>query len=54
LDEASYDGHVVLFCNEGYASSLAAVALQDLGLWRATDIVGGFRAWRTWGLPVIR
>jgi rhodanese-related sulfurtransferase len=53
VDEASYDAHVVLFCNEGYASSLAAVALQDLGVWRATDIVGGFRAWRDTRLAVI-
>lgn len=44
--------HIVLFCNEGYASSLAAVQLQELGLARATDLVGGFRAWRAAGLPV--
>jgi rhodanese-related sulfurtransferase/mannose-6-phosphate isomerase-like protein (cupin superfamily) len=43
---------VVVLCSEGYTSSLAAVALQDMGLWRATDVVGGFRAWRTAGLPV--
>ncbi|MBQ1082870.1 MULTISPECIES: rhodanese-like domain-containing protein [unclassified Nocardiopsis] len=48
----SPDLHVVLFCNEGYASSLAAVQLQELGLARATDLVGGFRAWREAGLPV--
>ena len=44
--------HVVLFCNEGYASSLAAVQLQEVGLRRATDLVGGFRAWREADLPV--
>jgi rhodanese-related sulfurtransferase len=47
-----HDVHVILFCSEGYASSLAAAALQDLGLWRATDMVGGFKAWRAAGLPV--
>lgn len=46
-----HDVQVILFCSEGYTSSLAAAALQDLGLWRATDIVGGFHVWRTKGLP---
>lgn len=49
----SAERHIVLFCNEGYASSLAAVQLQELGLRRATDLVGGFRAWRAQGLPVL-
>jgi rhodanese-related sulfurtransferase len=44
---------VIVFCSEGYTSSLAAAALQDLGLWRATDIVGGFREWRATGLPIV-
>lgn len=43
----------VLFCSEGYSSSLAAASLQDLGLHRATDIDGGFRAWAAAGLPVV-
>ncbi|MEY8038756.1 rhodanese-like domain-containing protein [Saccharopolyspora cebuensis] len=43
---------VVLVCNEGYASSLAAAQAQDLGLTRATDLAGGFRAWKSAGLPV--
>jgi rhodanese-related sulfurtransferase len=43
---------LVLVCNEGYASSLAAATLQDLGFARATDLVGGFEAWRAAGLPV--
>jgi rhodanese-related sulfurtransferase len=47
-----HDLHVILFCNEGYASSLAAVALHDLGLHRATDLTGGFQSWRATGLPV--
>jgi rhodanese-related sulfurtransferase len=46
-----HDLQVIVFCSEGYASSLAAAALQDLGLWRATDMVGGFHAWRLAGLP---
>ncbi|RKR92514.1 rhodanese-related sulfurtransferase [Micromonospora pisi] len=46
-----YDLPVVIFCQEGYTSSLAAAALQDLGLYLATDIVGGFAAWRLAGLP---
>lgn len=47
-----YDVPVIVICSEGYTSSLAAAALQDLGLWRATDIVGGYQAWRAAGLPV--
>jgi len=43
---------VVVFCNEGYASSLAARDLQDVGLPKATDLVGGFRAYRDAGLPI--
>ncbi len=42
------DRVVVVVCNEGYASSLAAGVLQDLGLRRATDLDGGFQAWLTW------
>jgi rhodanese-related sulfurtransferase/mannose-6-phosphate isomerase-like protein (cupin superfamily) len=49
-----HDLQVIVFCSEGYTSSLAAAALQDLGLWRATDIVGGFHAWRETGLPIVR
>jgi rhodanese-related sulfurtransferase len=40
---------VVLVCNEGFSSSLAARTLQLLGLVRATDLVGGFQAWQAWG-----
>jgi len=55
LPEASgYDVRVVVFCSEGYTSSLAAAALQDLGLSRATDLDGGFKAWEAVGLPVTR
>jgi rhodanese-related sulfurtransferase len=47
-----YDLPVVVFCSEGYTSSLAAAALQDLGLHLATDLAGGFQAWKRAGLPV--
>jgi rhodanese-related sulfurtransferase len=40
------DDRVILVCREGYSSSLAAATLQELGLRRATDLVGGFEAWR--------
>jgi rhodanese-related sulfurtransferase len=53
LDVASYDLAVVVVCNEGYTSSLAAAALQDLGIRRATDLIGGYRAWRAAGLPTV-
>lgn len=46
------DTTVVVVCNEGYASSLAARDLQRLGLPNATDLVGGFRAYAAAGLPV--
>lgn len=53
LPEADrHDLEIVVLCNEGYASSLAAASLHDLGLFRATDLVGGFQAWRAAGLPV--
>ena len=42
----------IVMCDEGYASSLAAATLQMIGLHRATDIVGGFKAWRDAKLPV--
>jgi rhodanese-related sulfurtransferase/predicted metal-dependent enzyme (double-stranded beta helix superfamily) len=46
-----YDRPLIIICSAGYASSLAAASLQDLGLSRATDIIGGFHAWRAAGLP---
>lgn len=46
------DDHVILLCDEGCQSSLAAVTLQQLGFARATDVEGGFQAWRAVGLPV--
>jgi rhodanese-related sulfurtransferase len=54
LPEAAYDARVIVLCQEGYTSSLAADALQRLGIRRATDVVGGFAAWWAAGLPVSR
>ncbi|MDQ3661156.1 MAG: rhodanese-like domain-containing protein [Actinomycetota bacterium] len=48
----SFEDLIVLICEEGYSSSLAARRLQQLGFLRATDMVGGFCAWRSAGLPV--
>jgi rhodanese-related sulfurtransferase len=53
-EASSYDVEVVVLCNEGYSSSLAAASLQALGLHRATDIVGGYQAWLAAGLPTTR
>jgi rhodanese-related sulfurtransferase len=50
-EAVSHDLWIVVVCNEGYASSLAAASLQQLGLHRATDLIGGFQAWRSEGLP---
>ena len=49
---ADLERTVILVCNEGYQSSLAAAALQDLGFFDATDLIGGFQAWRQAGLPI--
>jgi rhodanese-related sulfurtransferase len=46
------DRLVILLCDRGYQSSLAAATLQDLGFSRATDLSGGFQAWRAAGLPI--
>jgi rhodanese-related sulfurtransferase len=51
LELAHYDLEIIVVCQEGYTSSLAAAALQDLGLYRATDLDGGFVAWKAAGLP---
>lgn len=48
----THDQLIVLICDEGFQSSLAAANLQRLGLHRATDVQGGFQAWRAAGLPV--
>lgn len=46
------DTLIVLMCNEGYATSLAAVTLHDMGFTRATDMIDGFDGWRAAGLPI--
>jgi rhodanese-related sulfurtransferase len=48
-----HDLQVIVFCSEGYTSSLAAASLHDIGLHRATDLDGGFVAWQAAGLPTI-
>jgi rhodanese-related sulfurtransferase len=52
LEIADHDLPVIVLCSEGYTSSLAAAALQELGVWRATDVVGGYAAWRQSGVPL--
>src|ERR1700680_848650 len=49
----SPDVRVIVVCNQGYSSSLAAATLQELGLCNATDLIGGFQAWLAAGLPTI-
>jgi rhodanese-related sulfurtransferase len=43
---------LIVMCDEGYQSSLAAANLKRLGLERVADLAGGFQAWRSAGLPV--
>jgi rhodanese-related sulfurtransferase len=50
---ADLDRRVIVVCQEGYQSSLVAATLLDMGYTRATDLVGGFLAWRDAGLPVV-
>jgi rhodanese-related sulfurtransferase len=47
-----FEDQVIIVCDEGYQSSLAAATLQALGFAHATDLDGGFQAWRSAGLPV--
>lgn len=47
------EGPLILMCAEGYQSSLAAANLQRIGVVGATDMIGGFEAWRAQGLPVL-
>jgi len=53
-EATSTDLRVVLICAEGYSSSLAAATLQEMGLPNATDVIGGFEAWKAAGLPIER
>jgi rhodanese-related sulfurtransferase len=50
-EATGYDLHVVVLCRQGYSSGLAAASLRAVGLWRATDVVGGVEAWIEGGLP---
>ncbi|HEV8597111.1 MAG TPA: rhodanese-like domain-containing protein [Candidatus Dormibacteraeota bacterium] len=51
-EATDHNVRVIVICAQGYSSSLAAASLQDLGLVNATDVIGGFEAWRAAGLPV--
>ena len=53
-EATDHEVRVILVCQQGYSSSLAAARLQSLGLHRATDVIGGFEAWRDAGLPIER
>jgi rhodanese-related sulfurtransferase len=50
----NHEIRVIVVCNEGFSSSLAAATLKELGLVNATDLIGGFQAWRAAGLPTTR
>jgi rhodanese-related sulfurtransferase len=53
IEEAKdHQVRVMVVCAEGYSSSLAAASLQDIGLVNATDVIGGFEAWKAAGLPI--
>jgi rhodanese-related sulfurtransferase len=53
LDQVDGDDvRIILICNQGYSTSLAAASLLDLGLRNFTDVVGGFESWKDAGLPV--
>ena len=53
-EATGWDVEVVVVCHQGYSSSLAAASLRAVGLHRATDLAGGFAAWRDAGFPVGR
>ncbi|GGK60241.1 rhodanese-like domain-containing protein [Nocardia camponoti] len=50
---ADHDVEWIIFCSEGYTSSLAAAALQDLGIHRATDLIGGYQALKSAGMLTV-
>jgi len=53
IEEAKdHEVRVIVVCAEGYSSSLAAASLQEIGLVNATDVIGGFEAWKSAGLPI--
>lgn len=49
-EAVSWDARYILICRHGFSSSLAAWNLRQMGLTRATDVVGGFEAWEADGL----
>jgi rhodanese-related sulfurtransferase len=51
-EAVDHDIEVIVVCSQGYSSSLAAATLRALGLWRATDLAGGFEAYVAAGLPL--
>jgi rhodanese-related sulfurtransferase len=51
-EAVDYDLEIVVICRQGYSSSLAAESLRAVGLWRATDTIGGVEAWQECGLPL--
>ena len=48
---ADYSRELIVFCNDGFSSSLAAANLKRLGFSKVGDVVGGYRAWKAAGLP---
>lgn len=51
-EAVDYDLEIVVVCRQGYSSSLAVASLRSVGLWRATDMIGGVEAWQLAGLPL--
>jgi rhodanese-related sulfurtransferase len=51
IPQSHHDLRVIIVCNEGYSSSLAAATLRTLGLHKATDLQDGFQGWRRWRRP---
>ena len=45
-EAVDHDVTWIVVCSEGYSASLAAASLKDLGLHNATDLDGGYRAWK--------
>lgn len=50
-EASAWDRRWILICRQGYSSALAAWNLRQMGLSRATDVIGGFQAWAYAGLP---
>ena len=51
-EATGHDTEIIVVCRQGYSSGLAVASLRSLGLWRATDMIGGVEAWLAAGLPV--